>query len=220
MCNLYSMTSNLDAIINLFKVINHRVGNLELKPSIFPDMYAPIIHMPNSERALSMMRWGMPNPPAYGGWQTNIRNVKSPHWRRWLKPENRCLVPFTSFSEFAPEKNPATGKKDVVWFAVSDERPLFAFAGIWTVFHGERGTKSQPEPGPHDVFGFLTTEPNTVVEPIHPKAMPVILQQDNWETWLSASPEEAVRLQRPWPDDQLKIVKRGLDKDDIATSSI
>jgi putative SOS response-associated peptidase YedK len=30
---------------------------------------------------------------------TNIRNTSSPHWRGWLKPENRCLVPFNSFAE-------------------------------------------------------------------------------------------------------------------------
>src|SRR5258708_5060381 len=30
---------------------------------------------------------------------TNIRNVKSPHRRRWLGTEHRCVVPFTSFSE-------------------------------------------------------------------------------------------------------------------------
>jgi putative SOS response-associated peptidase YedK len=45
---------------------------------------------------------------------TNIRNTSSPHWRGWLKPESRCLVPFNSFAEYAPEPNPATGKKDVV----------------------------------------------------------------------------------------------------------
>jgi putative SOS response-associated peptidase YedK len=45
-----------------------------------------------------------------------------PHWRGWLKPENRCLVPANSFSECAPEANPATGKKDVVWFAINDDR--------------------------------------------------------------------------------------------------
>jgi hypothetical protein len=28
-------------------------------------------------------------------------------------------------------------------------------------------------PGPHLVYGFQTTAPNAVVEPIHPKAMPV-----------------------------------------------
>jgi putative SOS response-associated peptidase YedK len=31
---------------------------------------------------------------------TNIRNVNSPHWRRWTGPDSRCPVPFTSFSEF------------------------------------------------------------------------------------------------------------------------
>jgi hypothetical protein len=30
---------------------------------------------------------------------TNVRNVKSPHWRRWLGFESRCVVPFTRFSE-------------------------------------------------------------------------------------------------------------------------
>jgi putative SOS response-associated peptidase YedK len=59
---------------------------------------------------------------------TNIRNTASPHWRGWLKPESRCLVPANSFSEYAPEPNPATGKKDVVWFALNEDRPLFAFA--------------------------------------------------------------------------------------------
>ena len=72
-----------------------------------------------------MMRWGMPPPPRTGGPPvTNIRNTSSPHWRGWLKPENRCLVPFNSFAEYAPEPNPETKKKDVVWFALNDDRPL------------------------------------------------------------------------------------------------
>jgi putative SOS response-associated peptidase YedK len=60
-------------------------------------------------------------------------------------------------------------KKDVVWFALNDDRPLVASAGIWTTFNGDRGTKSKPVPGPHQVYDFLTTSPNAVVEPIHPK---------------------------------------------------
>jgi len=48
-----------------------------------------------------------------------------------------------------------------VWFALNDDRPLFAFAGIWIEFKGDRGTKSKPIPGPHFVYGFLTTEPNS-----------------------------------------------------------
>jgi hypothetical protein len=60
----------------------------------------------------------------------------------------------------------------VVWFALNEDRPLFAFGGLWTTFNGDRGTKSKPVPGPHQVYGFLTTAPNAIVEPIHPKAMP------------------------------------------------
>ena len=65
---------------------------------------------------------------------------------RWAagQPENRCLVPANSFAEYAPEPNPDTKKKDVVWFALNEDRPLFAFAGIWTTFNGDRGTKSNP----------------------------------------------------------------------------
>jgi putative SOS response-associated peptidase YedK len=42
---------------------------------------------------------------------SNIRTPSSPHWRGWLKPENRCLVPFNSFAEYAPEPNPGDQEK-------------------------------------------------------------------------------------------------------------
>jgi SOS response associated peptidase (SRAP) len=150
MCNLYSITTNQEAIIRLFRVMNRYVGNLPPMPGVFPDYPAPVVRNAGAERELVMMRWGMPPPPRAGGFPvTNIRNTTSPHWRGWLKPENRCLVPANSFAEYAPEPNPATGKKDVVWFALNDDRPLFAFGGLWTEFKGDRGTKSKPIPGPH-----------------------------------------------------------------------
>ena len=147
MCNLYSITSAQEAIRQTFRKLNRYVGNLAPMPGVFPDYSAPVIR--NTEegesRELVMMRWGMPPPPRTGGPPvTNIRNTSSPHWRGWLKPGHRCLVPFNSFAEYAPEPNPETKKKDVIWFAVNEDRPLLAFAGIWTTFKGDRGTKSKP----------------------------------------------------------------------------
>ena len=48
-----------------------------------------------------------------------------------------------------------------------------------TEFKGVRSTKSKPVPGPHQVYGFLTTSPNALIEPIHPNAMPVILTTES-----------------------------------------
>jgi putative SOS response-associated peptidase YedK len=96
MCNHYSNTTNQAAIINLFRIINRYVGNLAPMPVVFPDYPAPVIRNTECDTELTMMRWGMPPPRTGGPPVTNIRNTSSPHWRGWLKPENRCLVGRTS----------------------------------------------------------------------------------------------------------------------------
>ena len=137
---------------------------------------------------------------------TNIRNTSSKHWKRWLGIENRCVVPFTSFSEF----NKAQGGD--IWFALDESRPLAAFAGIWTNWTSVRKVKEGETN--NDLFGFLTTEPNDVVAPIHAKAMPVILTSElEIETWLTAPPDEALKLQRPLPAGTLAVVAKGSKKD-------
>jgi putative SOS response-associated peptidase YedK len=208
MCNLYSLTKGQAAIIALARAMRDLTGNQPLFPGIFPDYFAPIVRNgKDGIREMVMGRWGMPGPPAFGGAPiTNIRNVKSPHWRGWLKPQNRCVVPFTSFCEYADTKP----KKTPTWFAFDESRPLAVFAGVWTPWTGTRGPKSKPVEGQHELFGFLTCDPNDVVAPVHPKAMPVILTTEaEIETWMTAPAEEALKLQRPLPDGTLRIVATG-----------
>ena len=129
------------------------------------------------------------------------------HWKRWLGVENRCVVPFTSFSEF----NKVEGGD--IWFALDDSRPLAVFAGVWTNWTSVRKVKEGETT--NDLFGFLTTEPNDVVAPIHAKAMPVVLTKpDEIEAWLTAPAEEALKLQRQLPGGALKIVARGQKYDE------
>jgi putative SOS response-associated peptidase YedK len=120
------------------------------------------------------------------------------------------IVLATSFCEYADTKP----RKTPIWFALSEDRPLFAFAGLWTPWRGVRGPKSAPVEGEHELFGFLTTEANAVVAPIHPKAMPVILTSAaEVDSWLEADTSDARALQRPLPDDALKIVAAGERKE-------
>jgi putative SOS response-associated peptidase YedK len=68
--------------------------------------------------------------------------------------------------------------------------------------------------GQHELFGFLTTEANAVVAPIHPKAMPVILTTpEEVDLWLLADAPKALELQRLLPDDMMRIVASGERED-------
>src|SRR5581483_9716017 len=141
---------------------------------------------------------------------TNIRNTASGHWKRWLGPANRCLVPFTSFCE--PDQ--VGGSLQPVWFALHDDRPQAFFAGIWTPWTCVRKIKEGEVSC--DLFGFLTTEASAEVAQHHDKAMPVILRtEEERELWMSDAPWAAVSgLQRPLPDGSLTIVARGVRTDE------
>ena len=213
MCNLYSMRGKPKDWAAHYFAKRYDPDLTWDYTSFYPDSVGPVIRMADGERTVAMMRWGF--PPSQGGLVTNVRNAEKPFWRNWLQTPYRCLVPATSFAEYAPEPDPVTKKKDVIWFALNDNRPPFAFAGIWRPWTGVRGTKKTPVEGDHLLYSFLTTEPNEVVAPIHPMAMPVILADEkSWNIWLDGSVEEALALQRPSPRELIKIVARGSDKDD------
>ena len=92
------------------------------------------------------------------------------------------------------------------WFGRADGIPFF-FAGIWREWQGDVGTIKQPNVGLHRLYSILTTEPNGVVQPIHDKAMPVMLMTaGDVDVWLNGTLVEALKLQKPQPDDALLIV--------------
>ncbi|TGD67408.1 SOS response-associated peptidase [Tabrizicola sp. WMC-M-20] len=220
MCNLYSQTKSQDAMRHVFdemvegdEPVEDATGNLPPMPGIYPDYAAPILrHRDGGGWQMVMARWGMPTPQVFLAGKrtdpgvTNIRNTTSAHWKRWLAPAHRCLVPFTSFSEI--DSRPGVPRNHPVWFALGADRPLAFFAGIRTEWTSVRKLKEGEVTT--ELFGFLTCDPNAEVKPVHPKAMPVILTTpEECRLWLTAPVAQALTLQRPLPDGMLQVVAEG-----------
>ena len=196
MCNLYRMTSSVDAIAQLFRPLDTGGANVAALHEIFPDYAAPVIVAEEAGRRLTSMKWGWPPFGSVKRPVTNIRNLSSPMWRSALaNPAQRCVVPVTAFSEWSAEPDPLTGRKRKHWFALHDKE-LFGFAGLW------RPTADGPR------YAFLTCEPNGLVGRIHPKAMPVILDSpDEAARWLSVDGEAAAAMQYPLSDEAMEEIK-------------
>ena len=125
---------------------------------------------------------------------TNVRNLTSPFWRTALsRPDRRCLVPDTAFSEWTSEPDPVTGRKRKVWLDLPAQE-VFAFAGV------SRQTSEV------DRFASLTTALNELVGAIHPKAMHMILASHEYTAWLTGDFAAVCAMSDAYPDDELRIV--------------
>ena len=190
MCNLYRLDAPANQIAAAFDA---EPGNDPWDGGyVAPGKFAPVVvRGRDGKRRLTPRQWGVPSPPLGDRPVTNVRNLESPFWIGTLRhTEFRCLVPVTRFQEWGGEK----GRRSQHWFSVPSE-PIFAFAGIW------RDSEVLS-------FAFLTTEPNSLVAPVHPKAMPMILHPEDHEAWLGADWKDAQKLVAPYPS-QLMLTTAG-----------
>jgi len=221
MCNLYSLNKKRDMLARFFGVPHNRSAAFEPASAIFPGHVAPVVRQSaDGEREIVRMSWGfvLTQNGRAPRRVTNVRDDKileSRFWRGSFE-ERRCLVPATSFCEPNGDVKPASWH----WFGLrgSDERPLFAFPGIWRRYQGpvrKDGPKIDLE-----VYAFLTTTPNALVATINHERMPVLLtRQEAFEAWLRGAPVEALALAREYPPWQMRIVQEGFKKQDLLAAA-
>jgi len=162
---------------------------------VWPEKQASVVRRDGEDPVLDAMQWGFVRrvPGKREGTTkkivtTNVRDLSSPYWKSMLaEPARHCLVPFTSFAE------PKMGQgRDEHWFSLPS-RPIAMFAGLW-----------RPTEQGH-CFAFLTCQPNPLVAALHPKAMPVILQPEDYDHWLSCGYEHACSLAQPHPSQLMEV---------------
>ncbi|MEP2028380.1 MAG: SOS response-associated peptidase [Paracoccaceae bacterium] len=215
-CNLYSSTTAAEAMRQLFDVEPERskIGNAEPRSAVWPKYPAPVVRLDlDGQRELTEMNWGFLTrnisgktgkelkPKAYNNARGETVAVKG-LWKESFI-HRRCLIPASSFRE-AKGRNPATD----VWFALkgSEPRPPFAMAGLWRPMSAELSLLDSTGLT-HTV---VTTTANDIVRQVHPTRMVVILDPADYETWLTGSPEDAMGLVRPYPAEEMQIVREGI----------
>jgi len=208
MCNLYNLKVDARGYFDALAAAEDAANTLVVeKDYAAPGKPGYVVRYEGGKRVLSTMRWGFPTRkprkrPAREGelpylydWWTNCRNTSSNLWKPWLmRTEHRCLVPFTRFAEpkaVADRQSPG----DINWWFTVEDQAVPCFAGLWKFDED------------HDrVYAFCTTEPNPLVAPKHPKAMPVILLAEDQERWLTEPIQDALGLLAAYPS-QLMCVK-------------
>lgn len=216
MCNRYGHWATLAALraraaeLQRELFTSAEMGNLEPHPNIYADQDAPILTNHDGGLMLRRARWGLPpfaEFDAKGRRNTPRNNIRKTDFWRQRSPElmhyaaHRCLVPFSAFAE---------PTRDSSWFRVPGEEVAF-FAGVCMDWFGER-LKAQPgkkrrarELDDWLLYAFLTTEANSVVAPVHPDAMPVVLTDpEDCAAWLAGG-TDSYALQRALPDKQLEM---------------
>lgn len=199
-----------------FGLKDNRTAYFEPKAAIFPGHEAPIFRVADDgERQLELANWGfVRRPPGRAPARTgNVRNDTIAVNRFWTDSfrTRRCLVPVSSYCEPVGQK-PAT----FFWHALNgdDSRPLFAFPGIWRDYKGP--IRKDGETVEQRVFAFLTCPPNGLPTAQHHERMPVLLDRpEQWERWLHGSEQEALEMAVPYPDEKMRIVQQGTQRQDL-----
>ncbi|WP_022684111.1 SOS response-associated peptidase family protein [Sphingobium bisphenolivorans] len=194
MCNHYRNNPDQIPLWREYAGFDVRQPNEEFATDVYPKRMGMVVRKDDGIVRSDVMAWGVPCDVRGASGKmlekrvTNVRKLSSNFWKSMLaNPAQRCLVPFSTFAE------PKIGHgREEWWFNVLDQ-PMAAFAGIWR----------QCKYGP--AFAFLTCEPNELLEPLHPKAMPVILDPNQYEEWLSTDFVGACAMSKPFPSIRMTV---------------
>jgi len=202
MCGRFAFYSPSEAATALFGV----TASVDVEPryNIAPTQFiAAIREDVNKERELVMLRWGLvpfwAKDPSIGNRMINARAetvAEKPSYRTAFR-HRRCLVLADGFYEWR-----RTGDMKTPYFISLANAKPFALAGLWESWNDKESGESL------QTTTLITTDANEFMRPLHHR-MPVIVQADAADEWLTGSTQESLQhvLERTpslqaWPVDR------------------
>jgi putative SOS response-associated peptidase YedK len=193
MCGRY-ITRDQAAIERYFNVSSHQF-QLHDRYNVAPSTKVPVIRLIEDERVLSLMHWGLipgwAKDPKIGYKTINARAetvATKPAFRAAYKAR-RCLIPANGFYEWKRDVEP----KQPYFIHRRDGDPM-AFAGLWETWNGPDQTIES--------CTIITTKANELMAELHNR-MPVLLDRQDFDGWMTGKTEAVGQLLRPCPSEDL-----------------
>lgn len=203
MCGRFTLTSDMDTILYRFSSIATPTISHRPRYNIAPSQ--PILAVVNhgKQNTIQEFIWGLipfwSKEPTPGSKIINARSetlTEKPSFKN-LVSGNRCLIPANGFFEWKLD-----GKIKHPYLIRLKSHQLFAFAGLWDVWHS-------PEGDPIYTCTIVTTEANSAIRSLHNR-MPVILTPELEQIWLDpgiTDHEVVTSMLKPYPSEELAIYK-------------
>lgn len=187
MCERFTARLTWKQLNDLYNItapdIGPREDEFDLKPryNVAPTQVMPVCRLnADGRREIAILRWGLvpfwakDDKIGYKTINARAETVATAPAFRAASKKRRCLVPASGFYEC---KKLEDGSKQPYLIGMRDGSP-FSFAGLWE--HWDKGE------APIETFTIITGEPNSLAAEIH-NGMPVILDPDDCEEWLTAA---------------------------------
>ncbi len=197
MCGRFSIAVRIGNLAERFGV-SEPPGIFLPRFNIAPGEEVPVI---TGSARMSMMRWGL-----IPSWTTGEKITLAPinaraegitekKLFRALLSKGRCIIPATGFYEWKKSGN----RKSPMYFRMKSQE-VFGMAGLCDSWEA-------PEGGIVWSFTIITTQPNSLVLPIHNR-MPVLLRRRYENQWLdhaSDMDEGLATMLTPYPPEEMEM---------------
>lgn len=199
MCGRYALEAPRSQLSRRFGL--DECAEIEARYNIAPSTDIPVVRQtPAGQRVLQLLRWGLvPHWVKHPSNRAPLINARGeslgekPSFRDAFQ-RRRCLIPASGFYEWQTSSG-GKGSGQACYISLKSGETM-AIGGLW---------ESWTSPGGDIVRSccIITTAANELIFPIHER-MPLILAAAHWQAWLTAAPEQAGALIRPYPESEMQ----------------
>lgn len=188
MCGRFSLTTELDVLLERFQIDQTNIQNYSQRFNIAPSQHIPAVIRADHTNRMGTLKWGLiPFWAKDASIASKLINARSEtadqkaSFKHALK-KRRCLILADGFYEWNRMEN----RKVPMRIQVNKGEP-FAMAGLWEKWNDGHQT--------HYTCTILTTQANELIKDIHNR-MPVILTKETEQIWLDSSLEDVAELSK------------------------